>query len=425
VSVGAAFDQWEAAEVLSLSEAQPIPESLSQALDWEYKQTQKLLRNSRDLDAHRALARLYRDRSDSSEGDEAILWRTKCSWHDLGDQREWLDGLARLGFDSRPSDVNAIGTGPDGSAIQAKTPVQLEGLSPGTWRFELVHGNSRADLYVELPRGGDVQFASSVVLVPNSGAAWCHVPAGPFFYGGDTAADYPIEGEVRWLDGFFIARFPVTLGDYVTFLNSLFQTAPDEALMRVPRRMLGGKIKALLGTKRGVPRPFEVPPVPQGSELCPVIGISYEDAQAYITWRTNNDGITYRLPTEVEWEKAARGVDGRWWPWGSEFDPSKANSRHSHERPTLLPVGAFQGDVSPYGVQDMAGAVLEWCSPGPDPLPTGGFPIRGGSWHSSPQACRVADRFGCGPRFFDGSLGFRLARSESDEIESLSTQESD
>jgi toxoflavin biosynthesis protein ToxD len=98
----------------------------------------------------------------------------------------------------------------------------------------------------------------------------------------------------------------------------------------------------------------------------PVVYVSLRDAMAYCAWlndalRGELKDLIVRLPTEAEWEKAARGADGRIWPWGDEFDQIKCNSDESKKGGTT-PVGTYspQGD-SPYGAADMAGNVWEWC----------------------------------------------------------------
>ena len=98
----------------------------------------------------------------------------------------------------------------------------------------------------------------------------------------------------------------------------------------------------------------------------PVVNVSWRDAMAYCQWlndtlRGELKDLTLRLPTEAEWEKAARGTQGNEWPWGNEFDQNKCNSGEGGKGGTT-PVGAYspQGD-SPYGAADMAGNVWEWC----------------------------------------------------------------
>ena len=101
------------------------------------------------------------------------------------------------------------------------------------------------------------------------------------------------------------------------------------------------------------PSPSEFPGYLNRLEY-PVVNVSWEDARAFAYWAGK------RLPTEAEWERAARGDDSRPYPWGSEYRPGKANLQDARTLPQIAQVGAFKEDRSPFGVMDMAGNVFEW-----------------------------------------------------------------
>jgi formylglycine-generating enzyme required for sulfatase activity/calcineurin-like phosphoesterase family protein/energy-coupling factor transporter ATP-binding protein EcfA2 len=153
----------------------------------------------------------------------------------------------------------------------------------------------------------------------------------------------------------------------------------------------------------------------------PVVGISWHEAEAYANWLSERTGHLYRLPTEAEWEKAARGTDGFKYPWGDEFDRNLCNSTE-YGLDCISPVGIFPKGKTPYGCFDMAGNVWEWCSDwyndkyyasSPDRNPKGPSGvayrvIRGGGWLSDAFLCRSAFRRPLDPRYRVFFLGFRL-----------------
>jgi formylglycine-generating enzyme required for sulfatase activity len=198
------------------------------------------------------------------------------------------------------------------------------------------------------------------------GMVW--VPPGPFIYGQGQGTQV-----VQMEQGLFVARTPVTNAEYAHFLAATGHKPPEHWKGKAP---------------------------PDELRDHPVVYVSWHDAVAYTEWA----GV--RLPTEQEWEKAARGVDGRTYPWGDEFDPARCNTDES-KIGTTTPVGRYSpGGDSPYGCADMAGNVWEWTAS--EPEPAGACVLRGGSWVGSPDFARCVGRDWYLPYLLNSSLGFRL-----------------
>ena len=241
------------------------------------------------------------------------------------------------------------------------------------------------------------------------------IPAGPFLMG---SSDEEIEkisrdlahGELTpgagWfaaerpqneahVEEFYINKYEVTNAQYREFIQATGHT--------LPRHWMGGTY-------------------PKGKADHPVSYVSWEDADAYCKW------VGKRLPTEIEWEKAARGTDARIWPWGDTFDVEKCNVE-SWEGSGSRPVGSYPNGVSPYGVYDMAGNVWEWTDSWYDAYPgsTHTSPefgaelrvMRGGSWYHynslGPIGARCASRDKQVPQGVSNVVGFRCAIG-ADEI---------
>lgn len=167
----------------------------------------------------------------------------------------------------------------------------------------------------------------------------------------------------------------------------------------------------------------------------PVTDVNWYDAVSYSAWLTGETGQTLVLPTEAQWEKAARGEDGRIFPWGNHWDPTRANycdSRCNREwsdnsgddgYAVTAPVGSYPEGASPYGAVDMVGNVWEWTADwhngqyyavAPNRNPSGPESgedrgARGAAWYHAPNFVRTADRGAYGPDHSRDSLGFRLA----------------
>ena len=196
------------------------------------------------------------------------------------------------------------------------------------------------------------------------------------------------------LAAYEIGRYPVTNAEYAAFVEAAGHDAP--------RHWNDGR-------------------VPEGLTDHPVVNVTWRDALAYVQWLAEQTKQPYRLPSEAEWEKAARGEDGRLWPWGDEWDASRVNCKPDGPGSTT-PVDQYPNGLSPYGCHDMAGNVWEWCSSTytgypyqigdgrEDPSSGIGRILRGGYFDSN------ADRLRCGcrdwylPEKRGDTFGFRIAR---------------
>lgn len=222
---------------------------------------------------------------------------------------------------------------------------------------------------------------------------------------------------------FFIGRFPVTQDEYARFIRA--SGYPPPSLQVMPLIAAGERI----ATFRELASPYvwnPAPPVGLGGH--PVVLVRYDDAVAYCRWLSEEVGRVFRLPTEAEWEKAARGgADGLRYPWGNDVDASHANFLAD---PAVKPQRSTRATgtypPNPYGLYDICGNVWEWVSDwyhadyysagdtrdprGPE---SGNMRIvRGGSWVNDDVAMlRCAYRHKVPPDTYAHSIGFRLVSS--------------
>jgi len=213
------------------------------------------------------------------------------------------------------------------------------------------------------------------------------ISAGDFLMGNSRSKHVPIHNV--YLDAFQIDTREVTNAQYRRFIKQ---------------------------TGHQAPRYWQDPKYNTDDQ--PVVGVTWRDAQAYCAWRGK------RLPTEAEWERAARGTQSRLYPWGDRFDVSRTNTRESKNRRPMA-VGSYPSGASPDGLLDMSGNVWEWCNDwfgkeyylhSPHRNPSGPAEgkkrvIRGGGW-TAPET-DMANRRGEKPSKTYPSLGFRCARSKS------------
>jgi len=251
------------------------------------------------------------------------------------------------------------------------------------------------------------------------GESFVYIPGGPFHARGGTT-EYGDTEQTREviLPDFAIGRFPVTFREYLEFINSLDKTDPEQALARMPRTQLEGVFCERNADGLWLPirdivfegKIREIYPDPEAVMDLPAVGVSWADATAWCEWASEHHDVELRLPTENEWEKAARGVDGRRFPWGTAYDSTFAN--WSGSRPMfsqLEPIGTYPYDESVYGVRDMCGGASNWCSNW-FKREQNTRPHRGNNW-STGSARSMAERVGSFPRMCSGTTGFRVART--------------
>ncbi len=238
----------------------------------------------------------------------------------------------------------------------------------------------------------------SLMTPPAAEMPMVEIPSGEFVMGSDGTQALEDERPSHrvWLDAFSIDLYEVTTAQYAAFLTA---------------------------AKRAVPWQWNTVDLAQHGDR-PVVGVDWRDAEAFCTWSGK------RLPTEAEWEKAARGTDARLYPWGNQAPTSAlANfalgARFSYNQ-VLLPVRSHEAGKSPYGLYHMAGNAYEWVQdwygtnyyetspernpPGPS---QGQFKVlRGGSWSDLPKYLLTYGRFKLPPETKNSYTGFRCAMSE-------------
>jgi len=258
------------------------------------------------------------------------------------------------------------------------------------------------------------------VIVP----AVVTIPAGPFVAGSDAAErdeayqldeiayghdtsrrqgwyDDEVPRAERVTDAFAITTTPVTNRQYAAFVAATGHRPPyvDAATWAASRLVHPYTLTQRHAWTDGR--------IPANREEHPVVLVSRVDAEAYARWLSLITDMTWRLPTEMEWEKAARGSDGRRFPWGDVFDARRLNSHDAGPYDTT-PVGQYSGDASPYGLLDAAGQVFEWTASQAGP---GRSIVKGGSWDDRGcGVCRPAARHGRPDALRHILIGFRVVR---------------
>jgi sulfatase modifying factor 1 len=250
------------------------------------------------------------------------------------------------------------------------------------------------------------------------------IPAGEFTMGADEGEEDERPSHRVLLDEFCIGVYPVTNSQYEAFVRDTKHRAP--AVRQLPRIVTGDQEQSFLDLAAPYVWHDGGPPADRGDH--PVTLVTFEDAQAYCQWLAQKTGLPVRLPTEAEWERAARGgTDGLKYPWGNELDPGRANyladPTWKQQRGTNA-VGSYPANN--YSLFDAIGNVWEWVSDwyqpdcytdrlrhNPAGPATGSLRVvRGGAWvvHDE-HMLRAAYRHKVPPDTYAYSIGFRIAYS--------------
>ena len=342
-----------------------------------------------------------------------------------------------------PIHVRSLGT----------TPLTDVPLERGRWLLEVHHAGyatvrypvtiERLTHWHGVPPGGEVPHPICLLREDALGGDDLYVPAGWAALGGDAEAPAGLSATTVWVDGFVMRRFPVTNDEYLVFLHDLVARGETEAAERyAPRHR---------GSTPGTWGDILYDRTPEGGFALgtdgdgdtwlggwPVVMVDHVAAWSYARWYAARTGLPWRLPGELEWEKAARGVDRRLYPWGDFVDPTWCSNRLAFvAAPLMEVVGTRPTDESPYGVRDMAGAVVEWTASrmsvgGATPAgarvgivdgseeseaawlgrsATWRIVGKGGSLVHDLNAARSAFRLSLDPWIRSSNVGFRLVRS--------------
>ncbi|MHC5079736.1 MAG: bifunctional serine/threonine-protein kinase/formylglycine-generating enzyme family protein [Planctomycetota bacterium] len=250
------------------------------------------------------------------------------------------------------------------------------------------------------------------------------IPEGAFVYQGDGGNPNSLPKQIRNVGDIFLAPYPVQSREYLAFLNELASSDPEGARRRSPRETetSGHYWPRDADGRFAIPTAAWLARAPEAlrasahrlsnavhdwEEAWPVYGVSWEDAMAYGTWLSRNQGRIFTLPTDVLWEKAARGDDERVYPWGMSLDPTFTNNLQAHPgAPRPCPVDSFPVDESPYGIRGLGGNISDWCLN--DIEPDGRRHLRGGSWLDAGLYLRLTF-CGASSSAYVFQSGFRLA----------------
>ncbi|MEM6928954.1 MAG: SUMF1/EgtB/PvdO family nonheme iron enzyme, partial [Myxococcota bacterium] len=430
LSVFARAEEKEEAWALEDQASEAAREAAVLEADW-LQRMGAVLEQAPDLEeAHAALADHYAARLVQAEverrPEEVARFEVHLARHDRGAHAALLKGTGAV----------TLVTDPPGARVRAfrfveqkrrlvpvlehdlgETPLVEVAMARGSWLLEVTSPGhpvvrypvaiERGDAWTGVRPGGADPHPIVLPLAAALGPDDVYVPAGWFWSGGDTRALEPLPRRRLWCDGLAVRRHSVTIGEFLALRET------DPVLVGARPTGAGWREGTWVGDASQTRRP--------------VTGLTLAESRALAGAESSRTGQPWRLPNELEFEKYARGVDGRAYPWGDHFEVSWANvpGNDPNRGPVPTPVDAHPLDCSVYGVVGCVGNVRERCGnpwlPDGPPVEEGGLvgggdapgdmvAARGGSAASDARGTRVASRFADPPDARLDRLGVRLVR---------------
>lgn len=330
------------------------------------------------------------DRGDARDALERETWLRQV---DDGAHAEFLQGDGRLTLHTEPAGATVIlhrwvsedrVLTPRVLRRLGKTPLDGVKLPRGSWlltvnapgcaEVRLPVSIGRQEHWDRVPSDGDGTAVLPLPAERDLAEGEVYVPGDWCIVGGGDGPDARPRSRV-WCDGFLMQRLPITYGEWRDYLVDLVRRGEiDEARARA-------RPSGYLET------PLEPQPeigvwadLTDAQAALPAHHVSRSDAEGYTAWRAARDGLPWRLPTEIEWEHAARGADGRAYPMGPNCDPALAHLWGCREGPgRAMPISDFPTDISPYGVVGLTGGVCDLTATGWGDGDSGSLVAKGGN----------------------------------------------
>lgn len=355
----------------------------------------------------------------------------KAGWVEIKPQQEAITlGTGTLTI---VTDLDGASISIDGQRAEGKTPLTIDKVPAGPHTLALEYRGVKIERNIVLNPGQTLKveqsFTRELATKPVvDGVEMVRIPAGPFLMGSDLSDPNINNARPRhevYLDEFFVDKTEVTNGQFKRFVDATaYRTTAQQKGASYGWTPDKGWYWGLFG---GASWQSPYGPNTTSEPTFPAIHVAWSDAEAYCRWAGK------RLPTEAEWEKAARGADERRFPWGDTPDRSRFHwvgseamrkFTETRVKSGVAPVGSYPSGASPYGVLDLAGNVAEWIqdwfaqdyysrSPTRNPVgpDTGELRVvRGGSWSESSLYLRAYYRSARRPHETDDRIGFRCAR---------------